>query len=127
MGEAKDDEGDRAERQADLAQREAGLAAHLETIQRILDAAEERDTAAETRDQISAERDHVADQKAFTSPIGNNGYVADLPAPRHAAMDRRDAKGDRTSSADDRAALAKVADDLEGDDDVKEPEKNQSE
>lgn len=68
------------------------------------DAAAERDVEVDARDRIAAEHDHDADLEAFTSP-GGSGYGADLPARRHAAPDRRGAKGDRTSSADDRAVL----------------------
>jgi len=74
-----------------LAQREADLAAHLDTVERILDAANKRDIEADARDQISVERDHAADLRAFTSTEGRNGYGADLPARRHAALDRHDA------------------------------------
>ncbi len=113
MVEAKDDEDDGADqRDTNLAKREAGLAVRLETVERILDAAKERDIEADARDRVSVERDHAADLKAFTSPDGSNAYGVDLPARRHAAMDRRDAKGDRASAADDRVALTGVADDL---------------
>lgn len=100
------------QRDASLAKREAGLAAQVEAVEKILEAARERDIDADVRDQISTERDQSADLKAFTSQDGTDGYGADLPARRHAAMDRRDAKGDRASAAHDRVALTGVADDL---------------
>jgi hypothetical protein len=120
---AKNGDGDDADqRDTNLAKREAFLAAHVVAVERILHAAQERDVDAEARDQISVERDHAADLLAFTSLDGSNGYGADLPARRHAAMDRRDAKGDRASAADDRAALTEVADDFEaGQDEPGEP------
>ncbi|MEP7330567.1 MAG: hypothetical protein ABI692_00620 [Terracoccus sp.] len=101
------------ERDVNLAKREADLAAQVEAVEKILEAARERDIDADARDQISTERDQSADLKAFISQDGNDGYGADLPARRHAAMDRRDAKGDRASAADDRVALTAFADDLD--------------
>lgn len=121
MAEAEDDI---RRREADLSEREDALAAqlrkleadrlnHREAAEKVCDAAKERDVEANARDQIAMERDQAADLKAFTSPDGSSGYGADLPARRHAALDRGDAKGDRTSSADDRAALTEDADDPE--------------
>ncbi|MDQ2756468.1 MAG: hypothetical protein M3Y71_07880 [Actinomycetota bacterium] len=115
MVEVKDNE-DAGQRDTTPAKRPGGRAAHLEAVEKILDDARERDIEAEARDEISAERDRAADVKAFTSTDGSSGYGADLPARRHAAMDRLDAKGDRASAADDRAALTDVADDREGPD-----------
>ena len=96
-------------RDTSLAEREARLAARLETVVNVLDAAKQRDIEAEARDRVSSERDHAADLEAFLTPVANNGYCADLPARRHAPQDRHDAKGDRTSAADDRAVLSDVA------------------
>ena len=121
MTDGEDNVGDDVDqREADLAEREAVLAAqltklavdrvaHLEAAQKVCDAAKERDVEADARDRIAVARDHAADVEAFTSPDGNSGYGADLPAWRHAALDRSEAKGDRTSAADDRAALTQVA------------------
>lgn len=112
MVQVENDEG-ADERDANLAKREAGLAAQVEAVGTILEAARKRDIDADARDQISAERDQSADLKAFTSQDGDGGYGTDLPARRHAALDRLNAKGDRASAADDRVALAEVADDPE--------------
>ena len=124
MTDGEDNVGDDVDqREADLAEREAVLAAqltklavdrvaHLEAAQKVCDAAKERDVEADARDRIAVARDH-ADVEAFTSPDGNSGYGADLPARRHAALDRSEAKGDRTSAADDRAAVTEVAQDPE--------------
>ena len=114
MAEVDDDEGDDVLlRDTNRAKREDGLAAHLEAVEKILDAARVRDIEAEARDQASVARDHAADLEAFTCTDSGSGYGADLPARRHAALDRREAKGDRTSAADDRVALTKAAAALE--------------
>ena len=91
---------------------EAGLAARRETVVNVLDAAEQRDIEADARDRASVERDH-ADLEALMTPDVNNGYGADLPARRHAAQDRDDAKGHRASAADDRAVLGDAVKDSE--------------
>ena len=111
MGEVTSDEGGEVGlRDPSRAKVKADPARHPQEVQRILEAAIERDIEAEARDQVSVERDRAADLEAFTSTEGGEGYGADLPARRHAAMDRRDAKGDRDSAADDRAALTGVVD-----------------
>jgi len=89
---------------AQLAKLEADRVGRLEAAEKVCHAAKERDVEADARDRIAAAHDHDADLRAFTTP-GGSGYGADLPARRHAALDRRDAKVDRTSSADDRATL----------------------
>lgn len=110
------------EREADLQERESALAdrlakleaarpAHLETVESVCQAADVRDVEADDRDRVAAARDRAADVQAFTSPQHQSGYGADLPARRHAALDRVDAKGDRTSAAGDRALLGEVHDD----------------
>lgn len=119
IGHDTGDDGD--QREASLVEREAVLAAQVtkygadraaraEAAEKVCAAAKERDVEADARDRLAAAQDHAADVKAFTSPAGS-GYGADLPARRHAALDRRDAKSDRTSSADDRATLTEVLDD----------------
>ena len=95
--------------------RERESAPQSRTVKKILEAAQERDLDAEARDRVSTDRDHDADLTAFTAPGGATGYGADLPARRHAAMDRRDAKSDRTSAAQGRVALTRRGTDLDTD------------
>ncbi len=104
-------------READLARREAALAVHLNTADEILEAADVRDQEADARDVEAMEKDHAADRQAFTEPRDSAGYGADLPARRHAAMDRLLSEEDRHRASKDRSELAEsIRDtgDLEG-------------
>lgn len=118
MGGAADHDRDLKALEAELARRKAALAAHQDSTDEILLAAEIRDEHADARDRDSADRDRDADRDAFTSPDNGAGYGADLPARRHAAMDRLHSGDDRRAAARDRTALTDSTGDPE---DPKEP------
>ena len=122
MGGAADHDRDPQAPEAELARRKAALAAHQDSNEEILLAAEIRDEHADARDRDSADRDRDADRDAFTSPDNGAGYGADLPARRHAAMDRLHSGDDRRAAARDRTALTDSTENLEDPEDPRGPE-----
>lgn len=90
-------------RDAAAATREATQTGREQQNRHLLADAEERDKEADSRDLVAAERDEAISRDAFVSERGD--YDAALKARRSAALDRLNSKGDRTSSALDRATL----------------------
>jgi len=72
-------------------------------VQKIIAAADERDDQADVRDENADKRDQAASLKAFLA--ADTSFDVTLNARRSAAVDRLDAKLDRTASAQDRSEL----------------------
>jgi len=72
-------------------------------VQKIIAAADERDDKADVRDVNAEKRDEAASLTAFLA--ADNAFDVTLNARRSAAVDRLDAKIDRTASAQDRSDL----------------------
>lgn len=89
-------------REAKADEKDAARAADRDRRQNIVAAAEARDEKADDRDTRADERDGDADREAFLS---SSHYGDDLPARRHAAMDRSHSRDDRLSAAKDRSDL----------------------
>jgi uncharacterized protein (DUF3084 family) len=112
---AEEREADLERREADVAAREAALAERGEATEAILDAADKRDATADARDVAADKRENDHDLAQLLTAENEHGYGGDWPERRNAALDRGHAKGDRTSSHDDRIALTE--DGAEGDTD----------
>jgi len=72
-------------------------------IQKLIAAANERDDQADVRDANADKRDQAASLTAFLA--ADTAFDVTLNARRSAAVDRLDAKLDRTASAQDRSEL----------------------
>lgn len=101
-----------AVREADLAVREARAAARdVDRAERhgvdqaILDGADQRDQEAEVRDETADRRDSAASLAAFLADGSAADFGAALRQLRFAAVDRIDAKEDRTCAEQDRTDL----------------------
>ena len=86
---------------ADHQKQEEGREAKVHRINADADA---RDEQADARDVVADERDEATSLAAFLSD--HHDYDAALKARQSAAVDRLDAKIDRTSSAQDRSELS---------------------
>jgi len=100
-------ETDVARREADVQVRELALAERLLGSDVVLAAADLRDIDAEVRDDVAVELDRASDLAEFVAPAAHS-YGGHNAGRRHAALDRDSAKSDRSSSAEDRRALAGV-------------------
>jgi len=86
-----------------LALREAESREGVRAAKEILAAAAERDARADARDAAADKRDQDLDLAAL---LGARDYGGDWPARRAAALDRENAKQDRTAARLDLSALA---------------------
>ena len=92
------------ERETRTAAHEAGINARIDEAKVVRADAERRDDYADARDAVADERERSASLDAFVRP--NDQQDAAIKARRASAIDRSEAKSDRSSSAEDRSKLS---------------------
>jgi hypothetical protein len=84
---------------------EARAGARIDEAKAVLADAATRDARADERDATADERERAASLDAFVHPDADQ-YDAAIKARRASAIDRAEARSDRSSSADDRSKLS---------------------
>jgi hypothetical protein len=93
------------EREIRTAAHEASIYARIDEAKVVLAEAATRDVRADERDAVAASRERAASLDAFMHPDADQ-YDAAIKARRASAIDRSEAKSDRSSSVDDRSKLS---------------------